>query len=119
MLNMQEVYVNQVVFVMNWIPTRSVVLLQLPRQILFTHAISLASLSICGRISEKSDLTHFQNFNFKLLCYSGYELETCYGYLMIILLYSLRIPSPAHFLGGRGECAYYLWSKIGCFILPV
>jgi len=38
---------------------------------------------------------------------------------MIILLISLRIPSPAHYLCGHGECTYYPWSKIGCFILLV
>ena len=31
----------------------------------------------------------------------------------------LRIPSPAHFLCGRGERAYYPWSKISSFIPSV
>jgi len=35
---------------------------------------------------------------------------------MIILLHSLRIPSPAHFLCGLGKHAYYPWLKINCFI---
>jgi len=68
---------------------------------------------------KRSNFTHsskISNLNFDTIVAMNYEFETCYDYLMIILLHLLRIPSPAHFLCGPEECTYYTWPRTSRFI---
>ena len=58
----------------------------------------------------------FRILNLKLWNHSSYELQTwCY----IILLHSLQIASPAHFLYGRGDRARRSRSKIAVLCLTL
>ena len=62
--------------------------------------------NICEQIWERGKFAHFPNFFFKCLYlwnHNSYELQAWYEYSSIILLHTLQIASPTHFLYGRSE----------------